>query len=504
MGSAYLAKGDNENALAAFLDAFNVMNNVSAFKELEKRSTSLMGAESNKGYKGDPYEKMYNSLYVGLLLIKKGDLENARAAFKNGIICDSDSTEEKYQSDDPLLFLLRARVELLLGDKSLSDDFYKQALDILYKLGAFNQALTARYQMHAGELKKVQDTISSICSESSESGICDQSKMDSRRNEELNYLKKLLLNKAAEIEKDKKMLDEANRPGNEPEYLKNFIDKNSNVLLVVESGKGPIKARSGQYGERAIFLDDDNKIQKVEISVDGKGVSLDPVVGDVYYQATTRGGRKMDSILKGKVQFKNDSAQTAQALGVTSLAILNQGNQSNDPDVRSAAAMMAAGTALAAGISSLMSQATNPAADVRHWSFLPNKISVYCLNLPVGHHKIEIMSADGAVMNSKINGEINVESNKNNINFFRLLPNSGIPKNNDGSKFIYMAVYNDELSANTGKEKCILDSNLPSAQSVDVNALLDNNLRKAVSLGQTCSDAIKGMDGKYYVFKKIN
>ncbi len=109
LGSVYLAQGNKPGALDSFLKSYYLMNDISAFSELEASAISLSGSEDRKAYKGDPYEKAINSLYVGLLLYDKGDLENAMAAFKNGILADSDSEKESYKSDFSILYLLASR-----------------------------------------------------------------------------------------------------------------------------------------------------------------------------------------------------------------------------------------------------------------------------------------------------------------------------------------------------------------------------------------------------------
>lgn len=450
LGSAYLAKGDSEKALGAFLDAFYLMNNVTAFKELERGATSLVGAESNKAYKGDPYEKMYNSFYTGLLLLRKGDLENARAAFKNSILSDSDSEGDQYKSDEPLLYLFNSRVERLLGNDSLSDDLFKQAVDAFLKSSPLTQDVFEPEMAYVGQDPTV-----------------------------------------------------AEGP------LKNFIKRDYNVFIIIESGKGPVKGRSGQYGEKAFFWGEDTTIQEVGINIDGQNVSEKPLVADVYYQATTRGGRKMDSILKGKAQFKDDAAQTANTMLEASNNMLQQGNQVRASNPYADTTGYAAAAGIMAFISmgsAIMSVATNPAADIRHWSLMPNKMWVYCIKLPPGSHKIEIVSHDGPVMSAMTSGEINVKSIDDSINFFRLFPNRGLPENNDGKSpsFVYMAAYDDEVSANAGREGCIKDSVLYSATTVDVHTLMDENLRnKAASLiSMACSDIVRGSDGKYYMFRK--
>jgi len=74
LASLYLAKGMNKKAKESLSEAFLLMNNFEAFKNLEAKALGITGNEASKAYKGDPYEKVLNSLYLGLLLIDENDL----------------------------------------------------------------------------------------------------------------------------------------------------------------------------------------------------------------------------------------------------------------------------------------------------------------------------------------------------------------------------------------------------------------------------------------------
>ena len=124
LGSIYLVAGDYKQALSAFLDAYYLMNDTSAFSHLESRAVSLTGEERGKAYKGDPYERVYNSLYAALLLEQEHDYDNALAAVKNGILCDSDVEGGLYKSDVTLLYLLAARLGVLRNDLSMSGEYF--------------------------------------------------------------------------------------------------------------------------------------------------------------------------------------------------------------------------------------------------------------------------------------------------------------------------------------------------------------------------------------------
>jgi len=354
LGSIYLAQGDYDKALDAFLKAHYLMNNIPAFKELERGAVSLTGSEDRKAYKGDPYEKAMNSLYVGLLLYNKGDLENAKAAFKNGILADSDSKGESYKSDIAVLYLLISRIAKKSGDESLSNDYCSVVKGLYsspdYSILGFNDELIQR-----------------------------------------------------------------------------MLNLNNNVLLVVEFGEGPSKSRRGQYGELAVINGDRYDISGWNIKIDGKVNAENQVYSntDVYFQASTRGGRKMDTILKGKAQFKTNAANTSVAAIGLSQQFLDQANQTSDQYAKAALAAAAGISALFSGGAAIMSGITNSKADIRYWTLLPEHIIIFPLFIPPGKHKINVEFNDRRYSRSdtKANYEfdVDIQKDKDNIIFKRIL-----------------------------------------------------------------------------------
>ncbi|MCX5695710.1 MAG: hypothetical protein NTW18_03465 [Candidatus Omnitrophica bacterium] len=359
LGSIYLAQGDYDKALDAFLKAHYLMNNIPAFKELERGAVSLTGSEDSKAYKGDPYEKAMNSLYVGLLLYNKGDLENAKAALKNGILADSDSKGEAYKSDIAILYLLVSRISNKLGEESLSSDYY-------------------------------------------------------------NVVKEL------ENNPDYSSL------GFSDEFINKILDLKNNILLVIEFGEGPFKSRRGRYGELAVINGNRYDISGWNIKIDGKVSAENQVYSntDIYFQASTRGGRKMDAILKGKAQFKTNAANTSVAAIGLSQQLLNQANQTSDQYSKAALAAAAGISALFSGGAAIMSGITNPKADIRYWSLLPEHVIIYPLFIPPGKHKISIgfingrnsqLSNDGIADKLKYEFDVDIQKDKDNIIFQRIL-----------------------------------------------------------------------------------
>ncbi len=120
-----LLLGDGEAAWRHFQTAGRIMGNWQTSGG--EVYGALLGSESSKTWKGDPYEKAMNAFYTGLLFLWRGEPDNARAAFKKGILADGESADEKYQADFTLLFWLAGRMSQLMGLSGDARDFFAEA-----------------------------------------------------------------------------------------------------------------------------------------------------------------------------------------------------------------------------------------------------------------------------------------------------------------------------------------------------------------------------------------
>src|SRR5690606_17008054 len=76
------------------------------------------------------------AFYLGLCYLWKGEPDNARAAFKKGILADGESGDEKFQADFTLLFWLAGRASELMGAPDDADDFFGEAREAATFAGA--------------------------------------------------------------------------------------------------------------------------------------------------------------------------------------------------------------------------------------------------------------------------------------------------------------------------------------------------------------------------------
>jgi hypothetical protein len=177
-------------------------------------------------------------------------------------------------------------------------------------------------------------------------------------------------------------------------------DRQTNVLVFAEWGRGPLKFADGEYGEKLRFGEPQSAAASARLRVAGRTIPL-PAWDDLYFQATTRGGRVMDYILGNKAVFKGAS-DTIGDISLVGAAIAHseaerkryQGESGRGSD-QTALALAAIGA-----FSKVLSAATVARADVRAWDNLPRYLGFAALRLRPGDHAatIEYLDADGRVL----------------------------------------------------------------------------------------------------------
>jgi len=122
-----MLQGDLDRARSHFRQAGQIMCNW-ATSAVEAFS-AIVGSESSKIWKGDPHEKAMNAYYTGLLYWMAGEHDNARAAFKSGILADAESDEGDAQVDFALLYWLAGRMSLHMGLADEAKQYFQEARD---------------------------------------------------------------------------------------------------------------------------------------------------------------------------------------------------------------------------------------------------------------------------------------------------------------------------------------------------------------------------------------
>jgi tetratricopeptide (TPR) repeat protein len=165
----------------------------------------------------------------------------------------------------------------------------------------------------------------------------------------------------------------------------------ANLLLFVDFSGGPTKYAAGRHSELLMFRHGPNHARRVQVQLAGQTYQVRPY-DDLYFQATTRGGRVMDHILANKAAFKTGTDIGGDAALITGAVL------ATDRDTQA----VGAGLAAVGLITKVLSAATVPAADTRSWDNLPLYLGFAAFEVPPGQHTATIDFLDE--QNRKISG----------------------------------------------------------------------------------------------------
>jgi len=159
----------------------------------------------------------------------------------------------------------------------------------------------------------------------------------------------------------------------------------ANVMVFLEFGHGPLKFATGEYAQELRFRPGAVSARSVLLRL---GPQSFPLVAydDLYFQATTRGGRAVDHILANKAVFKKTTDIVGDAAMISGLALASTGDHNE-------AAAIVGGLGL---LTKIVSAATVATADVREWDNLPQYLSFAALELPPGTHELFVDFLDGS------------------------------------------------------------------------------------------------------------
>lgn len=156
----------------------------------------------------------------------------------------------------------------------------------------------------------------------------------------------------------------------------------STVLVVAETGSGPRKSAIGQYSEKLVIREGSAGNDKLVAVLSGSRAEL-AAAENLFYQATTRGGREMDNILAEKAETKRTTqtvGSAAMAAGAATVAVAQSQHQNNNNNNSGRAAGAIGGGIMLLGLLAMAASAgMNPAADTRTWDTLPHSIHLATL-----------------------------------------------------------------------------------------------------------------------------
>ena len=168
-----------------------------------------------------------------------------------------------------------------------------------------------------------------------------------------------------------------------------------NTLVMFWTGTPPQYGRAGEYGEKQTILKGLGSSEDfMTVSVDGgEEMAVPGKVGDVNFQASTRGGRMMDNVLADKAEFKQDMKNFQTVSVGLSGFFLAASTATFDTSkemlvVSGALAATAVAFLVVDGVLYVFYDTTDPRADIRTWKTLPGQLNVVPLSLTPGRHEI--------------------------------------------------------------------------------------------------------------------
>jgi len=134
LGTSYLMYYDLDEAEAAFLRAYEVINSVGVNNGGRSVGAVLVD-EKLKIWKGEPFERAMANYYLGLIYYMRNDYNNARAAFENALFKladydpddDKGSRKKRLESNFVLAHLMLAKCFQRLGRDDLARESFKHA-----------------------------------------------------------------------------------------------------------------------------------------------------------------------------------------------------------------------------------------------------------------------------------------------------------------------------------------------------------------------------------------
>jgi tetratricopeptide (TPR) repeat protein len=130
LGLAAMEQGEYTTAERAFDAAIGRIEAIYANNPSAQKAKSLFAAEKVKDFKGEPYERAMTYYYRGILYIRAGDYQNARASFLAAEWQSTLSESESYESSFGLMEFLAAWASYCDGDEARGSDLHARAASV--------------------------------------------------------------------------------------------------------------------------------------------------------------------------------------------------------------------------------------------------------------------------------------------------------------------------------------------------------------------------------------
>ncbi len=166
-----------------------------------------------------------------------------------------------------------------------------------------------------------------------------------------------------------------------------------NAFLIVWAGDAPSYGRGGEYEEVRYVLPGLNAYSKITLKLNEATppLVLPQILGDVNFQATTRGGREMDHVLADKAALKKTMEVSKNIFFIIGTACFAAANG----DAALPMICIGGGCYAAGVIPWIIGECINSKADIRYWHNLPGQFLVYPLVLKGGEPPAIVQGVHG-------------------------------------------------------------------------------------------------------------
>lgn len=299
-------------------------------------------------YRDGEWNAVLNYQQLGLAAMEAGHFDVARRSFDEAIA----RIEQIYANDD------NAKRALSVFNAEKVKDFkgepYERAMAYFYRAVLYAREGDYENARAAFLAADLQDTMAEQESYAGDFGM-------------MKYLAGWASSCAGDDSRAKVLIQEAKQADSSIGGLPDIPGK---AIVLIDSGAAPAKGTSGKHKELLVFDRGAGPDDAVYVKAASQELRDLKTAGDVYFQASTRGGRQVDGVLAGKAQFKDNADTVGKvATDVGNIAMLT-GIASDRGNLAGAGAIIGLVGLFAKGISA----ATTPTADTRAWQSLPSVV----------------------------------------------------------------------------------------------------------------------------------
>ncbi len=177
-----------------------------------------------------------------------------------------------------------------------------------------------------------------------------------------------------------------------------------NAFAVVWAGTPPTYARGGEYSHiRHVIPGTKSPFSYLSADAgDGVEILVPTGLADINFQATTRGGREMDTVLNNKAAVKTGMSASGNILLIAGYACF--ASMGSDAKADIVLGCVGGGCMLLGCTFHIVGACINSTADIRCWKNLPGELLVVPMVLPEGERTVAVrgyMQRDNVVRTEK-------------------------------------------------------------------------------------------------------